>query len=161
MSQYYRNAYSCEGSLALKPEVHTGLHLVDGSARSFVSRDAGEASRPAVDSLVSHDGIVNARQKARSKRLAICLSVMFVLFSALSLGIDSRNALVAHDALSSQQSVVVTVGKGDTLWGIAQSHSVAGASTNDVLAWIKNQNHLATSSIQAGQTLIVPSGLSS
>lgn len=159
MSQYFSRTYACEGNLALKPESRIGLRVVVGDAWPYASNGYEAASRPAVDSSAARDNVVDARQNTRARRLAICLSVMFVMFSVLSFGIDSRNALVAQDALSNQRSSIITVAKGDTLWGIAESHSVAGASTSDVLTWIKNQNHLETSSVQAGQSLIVPSGL--
>ena len=53
-------------------------------------------------------------------------------------------------------ALTVVVGPGDTLWGIAQSHS-GGGDVRDEVARILSANHLNSPIIQAGETLVIPS----
>ncbi|MBP3885598.1 MAG: LysM peptidoglycan-binding domain-containing protein [Olsenella sp.] len=158
MSTYRYNDYRCEGSLALKPERNFNLRLVGGCNNSLGSACDATASRFFVSSRSCSD---DARRSTLGRRLATCLALVLFLFAIVGLGLDLKGSSIAREALSNQQPGVITVGAGETLWGIAEAHSVDGASTNDVVTWIRDQNHLSSSSIQAGQSLIVPSGLMS
>jgi len=62
-------------------------------------------------------------------------------------------------ASSPEQGVpvdVYTVGVGETLWSIASSRAAPGADVRDVIDDLKSLNELSSSSLAAGQQILVP-----
>lgn len=64
-------------------------------------------------------------------------------------------AVGTEKAGTPEPSTIVTVGPGDTLWGIA-AESSEGGDVRDVMAEIEQLNALETPVLQAGQRLRVP-----
>lgn len=50
----------------------------------------------------------------------------------------------------------VAVSSGDSLWTLAEEHPVPGRSTAEVVDFIREQNSLSSSTVVAGQRLLVP-----
>ena len=77
------------------------------------------------------------------------------LFGALVAG----NAAIASRkdaALSSIPTQDVVVEPGDSVWDLASQYQVDGYSTAELVQWITEKNSLTTSTLQPGQSLLVP-----
>lgn len=110
---------------------------------------------------------VQRREEAASRVYgngAVSLSALFVVLAlvvglalaAVTLAPGAVRANAARAALGQVQAQTVKVASGQSLWSIASDHGVAGASTQDVVDWIRAQNGLDGSVIEPGQQLIVP-----
>ncbi|MHA7963346.1 LysM peptidoglycan-binding domain-containing protein [Paenibacillus sp. CAU 1782] len=86
---------------------------------------------------------------------AIVSAVLFAVLSTCFL-IAVTNALPETVAEPSGNEIVIAVGSGDTLWGIAGRHSDGGQDIRYVVHMIKERNGLQTSAIMPGQRLILP-----
>jgi LysM repeat protein len=58
--------------------------------------------------------------------------------------------------LASAQYETVTVVSGDTLWSIAEDHSVDGVTTANMVDVIREANHLESACLYGGMQLLVP-----
>lgn len=98
-------------------------------------------------------------KRGTSRTLLACI-VGVALFVALAAALLTAQAFVrtaAHDAAAAAvEQTTVTVSAGDTLWGIAQEHPVAGLSSRQVIDLVKEWNGLDTGLIQTGMQLTVP-----
>ncbi|WP_177186835.1 LysM peptidoglycan-binding domain-containing protein [Paenibacillus sp. CF384] len=97
-------------------------------------------------------------QERRTERLLMRLAaatLFFVLlFTGLSLMTSQANS--EHPAAPSASEQIVVVGSGDTLWNIASSIRKEGEDIRHVVFNLKQRNNLTSSSLQAGQSLIIP-----
>ena len=59
-------------------------------------------------------------------------------------------------ALASSSRQTITVKAGDSLWSIAEAYDIEGLSTRQTSDVIRAWNDLETSTLQPGDTLIVP-----
>ena len=136
-------AYLCDGSNALSPE-YNGLILLEGGLST-----AGCASAPSTSNRQHSRGPVSL------------LNVLFVFGVVASLVVASlvRDSMIlsaAVQALDQTSTETVIVASGDTVWGIAESHTVEGCTTSQVVDWIESHNDLDGGLINAGQELVVP-----
>lgn len=97
---------------------------------------------------------VTVRSRPRVRSLS---SVELVLLLALALafaavGLGTLDASGRPDAPLAPVKVV----SGDTLWSIAALHPVDGLSTQQVVDLIIDHNSLESSSLAAGEILLVP-----
>lgn len=92
----------------------------------------------------------------RGRSRVFDFAALTCLVLILSLGVCAK-ALAFQDELSSIEQRVVCVCAGDTLWSLASSHPIEGLSTADTVEVIKGWNHLTTSCIAVGESLVVPS----
>ncbi|WP_246465205.1 LysM peptidoglycan-binding domain-containing protein [Ruania alkalisoli] len=83
--------------------------------------------------------------------------VLSVLALVVAAGIGSLLglALPADEALPSEVATV-TVGPGESLWGIAQQAAGPGEDVRVVIDQIMTLNSLADSTVHAGQQLSIP-----
>ena len=92
------------------------------------------------------------------RELAIA-AVMVALVAAFFFACSAQDAQ-AHsrvdDMLASAQYETVTVVSGDTLWGIAEDHSVDGVTTANMVDVIREANHLESACLHGGMQLLVP-----
>jgi Tfp pilus assembly protein FimV len=93
-----------------------------------------------------------ARLTRRGRLVLLGLSVL-VLLAVISVGrTGSQAATYVENGPSLQQT---TVQPGDTLWSVAQRIAPAN-DPREVVAQIRRINHLTSSSLQAGQQLLLP-----
>lgn len=59
-------------------------------------------------------------------------------------------------ALASSSRQTITVKAGDSLWSIAEAYDIEGLSTRQTSDIIRAWNDLETSTLQPGDTLVVP-----
>ena len=87
--------------------------------------------------------------------LAAALVAWSVIWAATTLsGLLVRQRLAA--AFEGIETTVVVVEEGESLWSLAQSHGVQGATTRETVAWIAARNGLVTRSLSVGDFLEVP-----
>ena len=97
-------------------------------------------------------------QSTRRQRLS-ALEVLTLLAVAVLLIVG---AVSARPRISTgAQGQTVQVQAGETLWSLAQAHPIAGLTTAQATAQISRSNQLTSSSLRAGQTLVVPAGTQS
>lgn len=88
----------------------------------------------------------------RRGRLALFLgSLLMILATGVFLGASS----LASNLSAAETSTVVVVGHGETLWSIADEAAGDG-STTEMMAEIREINRLDSSTLYAGQRLLVP-----
>jgi Tfp pilus assembly protein FimV len=93
-----------------------------------------------------------ARLTRRGRFVLLALAVL-VLLAVISIGgTGSQAATYVENGPSLQQT---TVQPGDTLWSVAQ-RIAPGNDPREVVDQIRRINHLTTSSLQAGQQLLLP-----
>lgn len=90
----------------------------------------------------------------RRGRLLIVLVLAGLLLAAFSLGRAGSSQAASH-AGPSTPLVSTTVHRGETLWAVAQ-RVAPGVDPREVVAQLQRLNHLNSSSLQAGQQLVVP-----
>lgn len=89
----------------------------------------------------------------RRGRAALLVLTALALFLAVSLGrTGSQAATVTESGPALQQT---TVQSGETLWSIAQ-RIAPDNDPREVVAQLRRVNHLHSSSLQAGQQLLLP-----
>lgn len=92
-----------------------------------------------------------ARLRLTRRGRVVVLGGGLMLALGLGLGLSANSSATEFPATLS----TVTVGPGETLWGIAASVSSDGR-TGDMVQQIKELNGLAGGSLQAGQKIRVP-----
>lgn len=112
------------------------------TARPIVARRA--PARPAARPV----GRGDVRLTARGRAVVLLVGLVLVLAAAVFLGASS----VATDA--PEQTRVVTVGSGDTLWGLAAD--LTEGDVRDMVAHIQELNDLDGATLELGQQLRVP-----
>lgn len=96
---------------------------------------------------------------ARGRRVVLTLTLLPLLVLMMTLFINSGGFETSATAnVDSNQEVLfetVTVGHGDTLWGIAQTIA-PDQDPRDVIAELKKLNALTISTVNPGQQLAIP-----
>lgn len=83
-------------------------------------------------------------------RLAVLIAS---IVAVLGLGLAAASASIAND--HPEQTTVVTVTPGQTLWDIS-ARAAGGGDVRSMMSHIEAINHLGSASLQAGQHLRVP-----
>ena len=83
---------------------------------------------------------------------AVALTLFFLLATSI---VSARHAAYAESA-SNVTCETVRVQSGDSLWSLAQEHSVDGLTTQETSDIIRSVNHLEHGSLDAGDVLKVP-----
>lgn len=147
-----KNAPYVSGSIALKQAPAPRLILLDG----------GETARVATRSYpepawTKRESAVRARLGSRQvASLAVFAAIVVALLGFALSSVDASARSWRQEAFASVSTSTVSVSAGDSLWQIAESHPVAGVSTQDVVSFIRAQNNLPSSNIVPGQKLEVP-----
>lgn len=112
--------------------------------------------------LMPNAGVVTSRKHSTSTKkhtmnMPLVWAITLVLvMGALSTIVSNVRHSAAQSLISSMPMETVCVVPGDTLWTVAQNHEVSGASTQDVVEWLKVYNDLPSSTLRPGQRLVVP-----
>ena len=94
------------------------------------------------------------RLTIRGRRVLLAVAALPVA-AAIALGSSYMTSAAASSESADVEFEYVTVGAGDTLWGIAEE--VAGdADVRDVIVEISQLNALENGTVQAGQRLALP-----
>ncbi|MFN8196370.1 MAG: LysM peptidoglycan-binding domain-containing protein [Nocardioidaceae bacterium] len=86
----------------------------------------------------------------RRGRLVVFLGALFLAL-AFAVWFGAGSAATDHP----EQTRVVTVTDGDTLWDIAEGVAPAG-EVSDMVVHLEQLNHMDSAALQAGQKLLVP-----
>lgn len=79
---------------------------------------------------------------------AIILVILsFILGITMILQLDDHSNSYKH----------IIVSEGQSLWSIANTYKMEnGMTQSDFIEWVQNENHLSTTNIMQGQTLVIP-----
>ncbi len=129
-----------EGNLALAPAAHaTAFQVVDGrlGASEYVAAPAPRRAEPDRLHLVFVAALI-----------VVSLIGMIAVFQSQQARFDA--------ALAHADRLEIVVESGDTLWTIAEHHRLDGVDTQQTVDIIRGWNDLSASSLQPGDTIIVP-----
>ncbi|MBO7746051.1 LysM peptidoglycan-binding domain-containing protein [Paenibacillus sp. MWE-103] len=101
----------------------------------------------------------NASRKDRAiERLLLRLAAASLFFVLLFVGLTIVKGHADSDlpAVPAAGEQTIVVGAGDTLWDIASSVRKEGEDIRRTVYDLQKRNNLSSSSLRAGQTLIVP-----
>lgn len=145
------------GNLALKPERRAPqLEVVSGKKPSYVIAAPRQVAAP------DRYAAVACRPDTRASKALSAIGIIAVLSIMLAFtGVSSvLNGAARADAIASANRTEVSVLPGDSLWSIAERHSIAGLSTEESVQVISEWNDLKSSMLVAGTTLTVPAAIS-
>ncbi len=136
-------------------------HASFGARTSYASRAATRAPNVHVKNVHPRNVHPNTQRSGDSAPIRLTARGRFAAFvaSLLALGAVVVAAGQIADASATEQSAqhsVVVVQAGDTLWGIAKDVA-PGVDPRAVVHQIRQLNDLGTRSLQAGQSIVVPS----
>ncbi|MGO5289695.1 LysM peptidoglycan-binding domain-containing protein [Collinsella sp. LCP21S3_C7] len=139
-----------QGNLALKLETPAApaFTVVKGGRSGFQTLP-GKSVR---SQCVATTSAPVALKASTIVALAVALTLFFVLATSI---FSARHAAYAESA-SNVTYENVRVQSGDSLWSLAQEHSVDGLSTQETSDIIRSVNHLEHGSLDAGDVLKVP-----
>ncbi|MFC5648422.1 LysM peptidoglycan-binding domain-containing protein [Paenibacillus solisilvae] len=94
----------------------------------------------------------------RVERLVLRLAVAALFFVLLFTGMTLMKSFANSEqpAAAGAGERVIIVSSGDTLWNIANDIRDSGQDVRRVVYDLKVRNNLTSSTLQAGQTLIIP-----
>lgn len=139
-----------QGNLALKLETPAvpAFTVVKGGRSGFQTLPG----KPVRSQCVATTSAPVALKASTIVALAVALTIFFVLATSI---FSARHAVYAESA-SNVTYETVRVQSGDSLWSLAQEHSVDGLSTQETSDIIRSVNHLEHGSLDAGDVLKVP-----
>lgn len=139
-----------QGNLALKLETPAApaFTVVKGGRSGFQTLPG----KPVRSQRVATTSAPVALKASTIVALAVALTLFFVLATSI---FSARHAAYAESA-SNVTYETVRVQSGDSLWSLAQEHSVDGLSTQETSDIIRSVNHLEHGSLDAGDVLKVP-----
>lgn len=139
-----------QGNLALKLETPSApaFTVVKGGRSAFQTLPG----KPVRSQCVATTSAPVALKTSTIVALAVALTLFFVLATSI---FSARHAAYAELA-SNVTYETVRVQSGDSLWSLAQEHSVDGLSTQETSDIIRSVNHLEHGSLDAGDVLKVP-----
>ncbi len=139
-----------QGNLALKLETPAApaFTVVKGGRSGFQTLPG----KPVRSQCVATTSAPVALKASTIVALAVALTLFFVLATSI---FSARHAAYAESA-SNVTYETVRVQSGDSLWSLAQEHSVDGLSTQATSDIIRSVNHLEHGSLDAGDVLKVP-----
>lgn len=139
-----------QGNLALKLETPAApaFTVVKGGRSGFQTLPG----KPVRSQCVAKTSAPVALKASTIVALAVALTLFFVLATSI---FSARHAAYAESA-SNVTYEIVRVQSGDSLWSLAQEHSVDGLTTQETSDIIRSVNHLEHGSLDAGDVLKVP-----
>lgn len=150
------------GNLALAPRAceHGHLNVIDGSGRGSHDSLRIAVSHPKQGQLFAPDSFpLTSAMPTTLSRAFICTTLLAVLVCFCTFTIDavhSHRIDAYQKALSAITYESVRVQPGESLWSLAENHSVDGMATAEVANAIKLENNLNNGTLQPGMKLLVP-----
>lgn len=97
----------------------------------------------------------------RKKRLYIVNRFRFVLMTLITLIILSTfisyiSGLFMSDASTNNAVIAIDIVSGDTLWDIAKAYNYYDEDIREVVYRIKTYNHLESTTLTVGQSVLIP-----
>lgn len=120
------------------------------STMTLDRRFAPRAVRPAAQRPAS---VVRLTRRGRVVVLAVALLVAF----AVGFFVTAAGSVATQEPGTPEPTAIVQVGPGDTLWGIASEIAEDG-QVRTMMERIERLNALDSTTLQAGQRLVVPAG---
>ena len=113
---------------------------------------------------LSNQVVIDSRRRStakKRKRLYIVNRTRFILMSLLTLillttFISYLSGIFMSEATTQFDEVQIVIAPGDTLWQLAGQYNYYDEDIRDVIYRIKKVNHLESSSLLVGDTLIIP-----
>jgi Tfp pilus assembly protein FimV len=96
----------------------------------------------------------SAVRLTRRGRMVVVLGALLLAF-AVGVFVTAAGSVASQESAPSGATDIVQVGSGDTLWGIASDLATDG-DVRDMMHTIETLNSLESSTLQAGQRLVVP-----
>lgn len=144
--------YPVYGSLALCEEEPVHFEVIEGGKGS---KDQHRATREMRRDACSQQDM--CRSKAYNIVVFTLVALVLGAMLAVSCLVCDLRAEKRYQQLFGQVSTTeLMVHSGDSLWDIAAVHEVDGASTREVVDWIKHENGLSGGIIFPGQIITVP-----
>lgn len=139
-----------QGNLALKLETPAApaFTVVKGGRSGFQTLPG----KPVRSQCVATTSAPVALKASTIVALAVALTLFFVLATSI---FSARHAAYA-DSVANVTYETIHVQSGDSLWSLAQEHSVDGLTTQETSDIIRSVNHLEHGSLDAGDVLKVP-----
>lgn len=139
-----------QGNLALKYEtpVSPSFTVVKGGRCDFQAMAAGPVRS-------KHAVAVSAPVALKASTI-VAVAVAFTLFFVLSASVFSARHAAYADSVANVTFETIHVQSGDSLWSLAQEHSVDGLTTQETSDIIRSVNHLGHGSLDTGDVLKVP-----
>lgn len=94
----------------------------------------------------------NKSKKRDSRTTIIITMILIILFFLLVSAINNMNAYGDGEL----QYRYVIVATGDTLWDIASDNTPKDMDVREIIMLIKEENHLVSDQLQAGELIKVP-----
>ena len=147
----YATEYQNDGTAALDPQEGCRFVLIEGG-RSQSQQAVSDSQEQAV---------ITFPQVLPLSLLQQCVIVAIALIIAaaaitLSSVLSEANFKAVHGAFDAAPTEQIVVSKGESLWSIAEDHSVEGISTDQLVQFIMESNNLSSATLNVGQTLMVP-----
>ena len=101
------------------------------------------------------------RRHRHSTRSLGRLETALILLVAVLFATTLVWQLLGTDTVAIERTAVISVAPSDTLWEIAEAHPMEGLTTAETVDAIVAINEMDTSSLVAGQALLVPAPNSS
>lgn len=100
----------------------------------------------------------SAADRRKLKRLAVRLTAAMLFFFLLFVGFSlmKGNAVSEYPSAPAAGEKAITISSGQTLWGIAGELRREGEDIRRIIYDLKERNNLTSSTLTAGQTLIIP-----
>lgn len=92
----------------------------------------------------------------RSRTLVLAAVLVFALSVGALVLTSVTSAVAARRALDQTDTVTIAVRQGDSLWGIAHEHGIAGVDDGRIVSWIEQRNGVSADKLVPGQRLVVP-----
>jgi hypothetical protein len=117
---------------------------------------AATVTAAVVHSTSTHDGIRSQRHRRRPESVLAPFWVFAIILALLIVAAALPTASGGARVTSATRSVRITA--SDTLWSVAAANPVAGLTTAESVAVIRDLNGLQTSvSLQPGTAITIPS----
>ncbi|MFD0670269.1 LysM peptidoglycan-binding domain-containing protein [Cohnella sp. GCM10027633] len=132
--------------------VHTWVS--GSSATASTLRNGTAYAKPAYAGRTAPQAPARSHRGLGIARSFFILFAFLILFSGFAFAHTFASDAEVSPATATEISI--SVDSGDTIWDLAASYKKDTMDTRDAVHAIKKRNGLSSSSVQAGQTLILP-----
>lgn len=105
---------------------------------------------------IETQSIVEPKTNKTSKAAFIGIVTFMVLVFGISAISDNIHHKQILDNFMASKPITINVMRGDSLWSIASSYPIEGATTQEVVSSIIEVNELSSTNLHPGQHIVVP-----